>query len=252
MAVRNGRVLALGSTADITRLAQSSTARLDLQGRMVLPGLYEAHVHALRASVAYLGDPHQELRSIAEIQDWVRRRARELPPGEWIRIPRNEITRLKEFRHPTVAELDAACTTHPVVFDAVRKYVLNTRGWRELGINDQTKAVPGAEIVRDDAGRLRFLISTTPALISRFAVRIDASEEQQVAALQKLHAAYHAAGITTIFERGSGIQEYRAYQKLRDAGRLTIRTRFTLRDRSRPPRTWRILSAPNVSAPRGR
>ena len=229
MAVRGGRIVALGSSSEVARLAGATTQRIDLEGRMLLPGLYEAHVHALRASLAYLGDPYQELRSIAELQEWLRRRAREVPAGEWIRIPRNEITRLKEFRHPTVAELDAACTTHPVVFDAVRKYVLNTCGLRELGITVATTTIPGGEIVRDAGGGFRFLITNSPAITGRFAARGNPTEEQKRDALLKLHAAYHAVGITTIFERGSGIQEYRAYEKLRDAGKLAIRTRFTLR-----------------------
>jgi predicted amidohydrolase YtcJ len=229
MAVRSGRIVAVGTTADIARLADASTQKIDLQGRMVLPGLYEAHVHALRASLAYLSDPYQELRSIAEIQEWLRRRAREVPAGQWIRVPRNEITRLEEFRHPTVEELDAACSTHPVVFEAVRKYVFNTRGFRELGINEGTRSIPGGEIIPDSRGKARFLVTNSPQITSRFAARNPASDDEKRQALVKLHAAYNAAGITTIFERGSGIHEYRAYERLRDAGLLSVRTRFTLR-----------------------
>ncbi|MBI4622188.1 MAG: amidohydrolase [Verrucomicrobia bacterium] len=228
LAVREGRIVAVGTTREISRLADVSTQTVDLEGKMVLPGLYEAHVHARRASLAYLRDPHQELRTITEIQEWVRQRAREVPTGEWIRIPRNEITRSRERRHPTVAELDAACTTHPVVFDAVRKLVLNTRGFRELGITEETKSVPGGEIIRGANGRLRFLVTSSPQLTSRFAARDTATDDQKREALLKLHRAYNAAGITTIFERGSLMDEYRVYEKLQSAGLLSVRTRFTM------------------------
>ena len=140
MAVSRGRILATGRTSEIARLANSSTQVIDLKGAMVLPGLYEPHVHPRSVQLAYLQDPYQELRSIREIQDWIRQRAREVPPGEWIRIPRNEITRSRERRHPTVEELDAACTTHPVVFDASRRYVFNSRGFAELGIAAETRS----------------------------------------------------------------------------------------------------------------
>ena len=228
MAVHDGRIVSVGSTADISRLKTSSTEVIELNGRTVLPGLYEAHVHALRASLGYLAEPYQELRSIKEIQDWLRQRASEVPAGQWIRIPRNEITRLRELRHPTVEELDAACATHPVVFEAVVKYVFNTRGFQELGITPDTKSVPGGEIVRGANGRPQFLITSSPQFTSRFAPRQTATDAEKREALLKLHRAYHAAGITTIFERGSGIHEYRAYEKLREAGLLSVRTRFTM------------------------
>lgn len=163
MAVRSGRIIAVGRTADIARLADSSTQKVDLQGRMVLPGLYEAHVHALRASLAYLSDPYQELRSIAEIQAWLRQRAREVPAGQWIRVPRNEITRLEEFRHPTVEELDAACSTHPVVFEAVRKYVFNTpAGFGNSASTKERGRFRAAKSFRTAGGRLVFSSRTRP------------------------------------------------------------------------------------------
>ena len=74
MAVRGGRILATGRTSEIARLADSSTQVIDLKGAMVLPGLYEPHVHPRSVQLAYLQDPYQELRSIREIQDWVRQR----------------------------------------------------------------------------------------------------------------------------------------------------------------------------------
>ncbi|MCI0621885.1 MAG: amidohydrolase [Acidobacteria bacterium] len=254
MAVRDGRILKTGLTADISRLADSSTEVIDLKGAMVLPGLYEPHVHPQMVRLAYLQDPYKELRSIGEIQDWVRQRAREVPPGEWIRIPRNEITRLKERRHPTVQELDAACTTHPVVFDASRRYVFNSRGFAALGITADTRSlppspgealpgdtilglqtqnglsrpVPGGEIILGANGKPQFLVTTSPQLTSRFASRRTWTEEEEEEALLTLHRAYHAAGITTIFERGAPIEDYRAYEKLKAAGRLSIRARFTM------------------------
>ena len=53
----------------------------------------------------------------AEIQEWVRQQAAITPAGEWIRIPRADLTRIRERRLPTRAELHAATTQHPVVFN---------------------------------------------------------------------------------------------------------------------------------------
>jgi len=228
MAVADGKVLATGSVQEIGALAGPRTRTEQLAGRTVLPGLVEAHVHALRASVASLRDPYAELRSIAEIQAWIRERAAVVPPGQWIRVPRNEITRLRERRHPTVAELDAACTTHHVVFEAVRKYVFNSSGWNELGLTSGAAAAADARVVRDEAGRPRFLITSSPRLTSRFAPTAAPTAAEREAVLLQLHANYRAAGITTIFERGSRLEEYREYEALERSGKLGVRTRFTL------------------------
>ena len=59
-----------------------------------------------------------------EIQTWIRQKAARTPPGTWIEVPRNDLTRLVERRFPTPAELDAACSTHPVAYESVRKWAL--------------------------------------------------------------------------------------------------------------------------------
>ena len=228
IAIADGKVLAVGTAREIGALAGPRTRTETLAGRTVLPGLVEAHVHALRASVASLRDPYADLRSIAEIQAWIRDRAKAVPAGQWIRVPRNEITRLRERRHPTVAELDAACPTHPVVFEAVRKYVFNSPGWRELGLASGATDAADARVIRDEAGRPRFLVTTSPRLTSRFAPTAAPTAAEREAALLQLHANYRAAGITTIFERGSRLEEYREYEALERAGKLGLRTRFTL------------------------
>jgi predicted amidohydrolase YtcJ len=228
VAVKSGRIVAVGSDATIRRLAGPSAKVIELGGKTVLPGLYESHVHALRTAEAELRDPYQELTTIAQIQEWIRQKARQVPPGSWIRVPRNEITRLKEKRHPTVQELDAATTTHPVVFEAVRKYVFNTRGFAEFGITAETKSIPNAEILPGADGKPQFFLTTAVQYTSRFAARDTATAEEKRASLLKLHQTYNSVGITTIFERGDAIPVYRAYEKLKEAGLLTLRTRFTL------------------------
>src|SRR6185295_18785338 len=93
-----------------------ATRTLEARGAMVIPGLLESHVHATGAARGELQQPFRQLQSIAEIQEWVRARAREVPPGSWIQLPRVDITRIRERRFPTRAELDAAAPDHPTVY----------------------------------------------------------------------------------------------------------------------------------------
>jgi predicted amidohydrolase YtcJ len=91
---------------------------------------------------------YQELYGTPGLQDWIRRQAARMAPGSWILVPRNEITRLKERRFPTLEELDAAATSHPVQFVSVKKSVFNTAGWQALGIPSANGSYPeGVDIV---------------------------------------------------------------------------------------------------------
>ena len=107
MAVRDGRVQAVGLSADIVKLGNRKTRVIDLQGRMVLPGLIDSHVHATGASMTEAQHEIPPMENIADVQAYIRTRAKVVPKGEWIRLSQVFITRLKEQRYPSRAELDA-------------------------------------------------------------------------------------------------------------------------------------------------
>src|SRR5215831_13333213 len=108
VAIAGGRLLAVGTDEQIRRHIGKSTKVIPLDGKTVVPGLYESHVHAVGAAREELYQPYAELSTIAEVQAWIRGRAAHAPPGAWLKVPRTDITRLRERRHPTPAELDAA------------------------------------------------------------------------------------------------------------------------------------------------
>ena len=228
LAVRDGRLLAVGSDADIEKLAGPQTEVVDLQGRMVLPGLIETHCHSVSASRAALTSEYRELSSIAEVQDWIRRRAASVPEGSWIEVPRNEITRLRERRFPTPEELDAATTRHPVLFVSVTKSVLNSAGWRALGVTREGDSVSGGEVIyengkpvlmRDGQAALR-AIMPQPQAPSPAALR---------AKLRELLQVYNSQGLTSIFERATDRAGFDLFRDLAAKGELTARMRGTFR-----------------------
>ncbi|WP_417392055.1 amidohydrolase [Gimesia sp.] len=232
VAVRAGKILAVGDDRDMDRLKDNQTRVINLGGKTVIPGLIESHVHALRAARGELIQPHQELNSVAEVQAWIRERASELPVGRWISVPRTDITRLKERRHPTPAELDAACTTHPVHLNAARKDVLNTRGFELLGIRGTGDQLAGARILFDERGK-PLMLEGGSAAIRKLIPRESVSDAETRAALKRLHAIYNSVGITSILERGSGVEEYREYEQLKAQNELTVRMTMTIRQQLR-------------------
>ncbi len=115
-AIRDGVFIAVGRNDDIRKLAGDVTRVVDAKGRTVIPGLMETHVHATGVVRGDLEIPFVQLRSIDEVKDWVRRRAGETPAGEWIRLPRVDVTRIRERRLPTRKDLDEAAPQHPAVY----------------------------------------------------------------------------------------------------------------------------------------
>ena len=232
MAIAKERILALGSDAAMKQHIGPQTRVIELAGRAVIPGIVQSHSHAIGAARHSLWQTHVELTSISQIQDWIRRRAAEIPAGRWIQVPRADITRLEERRHPTPAELDAACSTHPVAFNAARKWVLNTVGFEVSGVlSEASKDASRIRVLRDDAGRARMLVGADGFLRPLLpAAQLGPPDRQQhLAALEGLLQRYNSVGITSIFERASNREGFDTYELLRDDGRLSVRVTLTMR-----------------------
>src|SRR5262245_11063789 len=108
MAVRDGRIVRTGTTAEIMRLAGSGTVQVDLGGKTVLPGLIDSHVHAPAASMYEFEQPVPDMESIEDVLAYFRARAEKTGPGRWLTLSQVFVTRLREQRYPTRAELDRA------------------------------------------------------------------------------------------------------------------------------------------------
>ena len=231
-AVRGGKIVETGSSERIRRLVGPRTKVLELGGRTVIPGLIESHCHSLGVALSELKSPYEEMRSIPQLQAWIRKRASELPAGRWIETPRTDVMRLDEMRFPTREEMDAASTTHPVVLTSVRKHLLNSAAWRAIGVNKDSDEVAGAKIVRDDNGR-PWLLSGGSQLLRDETPDPEVSEDEKLAALKRVHEIYSSVGITSIFERALNADGWKTYEILKARGDLNVRTTATFRQQFR-------------------
>src|ERR1035437_4511794 len=106
VAFQNGRIAAVGTDRDVLARERGSRTRvIDLGGKMVLPGLCDAHVHTLEAGLSEFRAKLPQLDSIGAIQAYIRARAKTARKGEWIVVPRTLPPRLKEMRMPTREDL---------------------------------------------------------------------------------------------------------------------------------------------------
>ena len=113
VAVRNGRIVDVGTDAHVRRLSGQATRVIDARGRTVIPGLIDSHVHALGAAPVEAITPFRTLASISEVQAWLRDVARRTPAPSWVWSTRVYPTRLREGRFPTRLELDVAVPDRP-------------------------------------------------------------------------------------------------------------------------------------------
>lgn len=230
VAVRDGKIIAVGTDATTASLIGPKTDVIRAGGQTVVPGFIESHCHAVGVARGSLEQTYAELSSIAELQDWIRAAARDVPAGRWIEVPRNEITRFKERRFPTTAELDAACSTHPVLYNSVsNKYALNTLGYEQLGLLKPGSKIEGGEVLRDEADRPVLIRGATATIRKQMPPRPEFSREEVREALSRVLQQYNQVGITSIFERATDPQSLAFFRELHSQGRLTTRVTGTFR-----------------------
>jgi predicted amidohydrolase YtcJ len=226
LAVRDGLFVAVGSNEMVRRHIGKATRIIDARGRTVMPGIIDTHVHALDVAAAEASQPFRNLRSIAELQEWIRGEVRRQPAGSWIWTPRVFPTRLDEHRFPTRAELDAAAPDHPTVVDCAYAFSLNSAALRAAGITRDSPDPPGGAIVKGAGGEPTGLLRNVGGLLARFR---PGSGRSSLEMLERVHEEYLAAGITSVIERGASLEGLKAYEALRREGRLRVRATVTLR-----------------------
>ena len=226
-AVRGGRFVSVGSNDEVRAYVGPSTRVIEARGRTVIPGLIDTHVHALTVAAEEVTQPFKTLRSIGELQQWVRTEAARRPAGTWIWTPRTYPPRLREHRFPTRAELDAAAPEHPVAVDGAYALSLNTAALKAAGITRDTPNPQGGAIVKDAAGEPTGLLRNVGGMLSRF--HAEAAAVPPLDMLERVHQQYIATGITSVIERGATLDGFRAYEALQRAGRLKVRSTVTIR-----------------------
>jgi len=213
VAISGHRITAVGSDqAILTAEKGPHTRLLDLQGKAVLPGLIDSHVHTLSAGLSEFRAPLPPLDSFAAVQDYIRKQARKTPPGRWIIVPRTFPTRLKEMRMPTREVLDVA-PDHPVMFDASYTVVVNSKALEISGITD----VPTG-ILKNAQSRLKGLNT-----------RDGFTPEEKLQAMEQMLQRYVAAGLTAVGDRAVSSEDFALFQKLQSQKRLPLRVVMTWR-----------------------
>jgi len=226
MVVRDGRIVAVGSNDEVLRLKDDDTEALDLEGRMVLPGLIDSHVHPCGAAMTEFEHPIPQMDSIADVLDYFRARAEALDDGEWIVLQQVFITRLREQRYPTCAELDEAAPKNPAVFRTGPDASLNTLALQLSGIDEDfrvTDGGPGYAEKDPQTGELTGILRSCNRFIKSKPTGKEPKQRDRYDRLRTLLQAYNAVGITGICDGAADPEDLQFYQKLLAADELTVR-----------------------------
>jgi hypothetical protein len=227
MAIKDGLILRVGTDEEVLRHKGPRTELIDLAGTMVLPGLMDSHTHPLGAALTEFDHEIPAMESIADVLAYIRARAQTVPEGGWIVLQQVFITRLREQRYPTRAELDITAPKHPVIFRTGPDASFNRLGLKLSGIDREFKIPEGV------AGRIEKDAQGEPTGILRnFAKYVkppedknttQASPSQKAERLKQLFKDYNSAGITSIGDRNANLEVLSLYEKLRAEGGLTVR-----------------------------
>ena len=230
VAIAAGRILAVGTDAEVRAHETAATRVIDLGGRTVVPGLADNHFHSAGGGA---GVDLSGARTLAEVLSAIAAAVREAAPGAVVVTNSDwHEAQLAEQRLPLRRDLDAVAPDHPVV--VVRgghEYVLNSAGLARWGITADTPVPAGGEISRYDDGSLNGeLIDAAKNLVS-----LDPPPprdvETRIADRLAEHARLHAAGLTSIRHPGGAPDQYELLAELKRRGELRIRVNFLFRAR---------------------
>jgi predicted amidohydrolase YtcJ len=237
IAIRDGRILAVGTTAEIERLAGPATERIDLAGRAATPGLIDAHVHFASAGLMRLTNidlSFPQVKGVADIVRLAAERAQAVPEGEWIRGRGWDEGKLAERRLVIAADLDPVTAGRPAwLLQTSGHYgVANSVALAIAGITRATPDPPGGTIDRDaDGNPTGILKESAMDLVARHLPRAAPGTMRE--AIREMAREFSRECMTGAKDPGIGsdlgydpaaaMQAWNAYREALAAGELPVR-----------------------------
>jgi len=224
--IRDGRVAAVGREAEV-RGACPRAEVTALPGRLVAPGMVDAHLHFVSFGLQLSRLQLRGLASLEDCREQVRRAAARRPKGEWILGRGWHEEEWRERREPTAKELDEVAPDHPVMLvrHCGHSVWLNSAAMAAAGIRRDSVDAPGARIERDAAGEPTGICREYRKIIER-AIPAPTLAERKAAALLAQREAFRF-GVTGVHSCET-LQEWEALAALDAEGALKIRVHHLL------------------------
>jgi predicted amidohydrolase YtcJ len=235
LAVHDGKIVAVGHSADIRNLAGPATRIVDLGGRTVIPGLIDSHMHAIRAALFYATEVNWiGTRSIPEAMGRIAAAARAAKPGQWIIVAGGWTEQqFAEKRRPTQADLLAAAPGHPVYIQLFYSAaMLSPAGFKALGIATDADVPPRGRIERDAGGNPTGWINADNPTITALFDRLPLPTfDDSVAGTKQFFRELNRLGLTGVSDPGGynlSAASYLPLFRVWQDHALTVRVVFSL------------------------
>jgi len=228
IAVRGGRIVAVGSTAELRASVGPRTRVMDLQGRTLVPGFEDAHAHFLGIGFARLDVDLVGAPSYAEAVARVEKAVKGRPAGEWVygrgwheekwTTPTPGAVR----GFPTHEALSAVSPDNPVILTRADGHavLVNAKAMARFGITPKTAAPEGGEIIRDASGAPTGVFVDSA---KRLVTPQERGEAEQRRAIELAMDECLSKGITSLVDAGASVEAIALYKQLAAAGKLRTR-----------------------------
>ena len=226
VAISNSRFLAIGSNEEVLALAAGNAKKVDLGGKIVLPGFIDAHSHPAEAGLSHLRMVDCDLRSIADILRALRERAAKTPPGQWVLGFKYDDTKTSDGRPLTMQDLDAALPDHPVFVQHRGGHTAwtNSPAMKLAKLDDKMPDPVGGKYDRDSAtGRLTGHVREHGQDAFEKVIPSNFTRDDHREGVKLIAKMMTRTGITSVTDAGGTPDDLRAYQDAREAGQLSIR-----------------------------
>jgi predicted amidohydrolase YtcJ len=235
LAVRDGKIIAVGRSADIGGLAGPATRIVDLGGRTVIPGLIDSHMHAIRAALFYATEVNWiGTGSIPEAMSRIAAAAKTARPGQWIIVAGGWTEQqFAEKRRPTQAELLAAAPDQPVYIQSFYSAaLLSPAGFKALNIATDADVPPRGKIERDAGGNpTGWINGDNPTITALFDKLPLPTFDDSVAGTKQFFRELNRLGLTGVSDPGGynlSAASYLPLFRVWQDHALTVRVVFSL------------------------
>ena len=227
VAIRDGKIIELGRTSEIKKLAGEHTRVVDLDGLTATPGLIDSHCHFASGGITRLYSlnlSYPNVKNIPDVVAKVQASSKDRNPGEWIRGGGWDEGKLSELRYIYASDLDAVSPQNPVwLVHTMGHYgTANSQALKLANITRDTPDPPGGTIDRYPDG-------TPTGVLKELAMdRVEGllpelTQEQIETAIAEISAEFNKEGMTAIKDPGIGMDLWRAYQGVLEDGKLSVR-----------------------------
>ncbi len=224
IAVRGGRIQAVGKNVEIEKLKGPLTRVIDLGGHFVMPGFNDAHLHLADAGMQKLSVDLTGVKTLDEFRERILARVETANPGEWIVGGGWDETRWPVAALPTRWDLDEVSGGHPIFLDRVDGHlaVANTRALQLARITLASRDPAGGKIDRDENGEPNGVLRDTAEQAVR-AVLPKLTHEKMRQGLEVALADLAEHGVTSAQDYSPEWRNFQIYEELEKEGKLTAR-----------------------------